>query len=202
MRDLNKKEKHELAWGVVATMLIVLAITICMSSCESPRELHQRKIIKAKHRIDKIVSRYPELRSLSDTTYTHTDTVVYTNKHYINDSVFIKGGTRIDTVVQINDMDSIFTVLNDNIRLRLDKMTGGQVRASVSVITNYIYETDTLLTRDTIYRERITTENNTIINTKKSFWWSLWFQVKGWLWFVLIIVAILVILRLVFKFLK
>lgn len=196
----SKEKRHDLTVGVVLAGVILFILSLLLTSCETTHELHQRKLNKAKTKIDKLVNKYPELKSLSDTTYTHHDTIVNTNTHYINDSIFIKGGTRIDTVVQVNDMDSIFNVLSDNIQLRLDKMTGGQVRATVTQIPYYIYETDTVHTVDTVIREKIVKETTNIINTEKSFWWSLWFQVKGWLWLILVVVAVILILRLVFKF--
>ena len=197
---MDNQLKKDLWRGLITLLIALITILFLLCSCETTGELYQRKLNRAKKKIDRLTLKFPELKTVSDTTYIISDTTIVNNTHYINDSIFIQGGQRIDTIVQVTNMDSLITILNDNIELRLEEIGGGHVRAAVSVVPHYIYETDTLHTVDTIYREKIVKETTNVVNTEKSFWWSLWFQVKGWLWVILIVAAILLILRVIFKF--
>lgn len=182
--------------------IIFLFLIWFLSSCATQQELRAKKVIRAQKKIKSLVTKFPELKSTKDTTYHITDTTIVTNTKYINDSIFIQGGITVDTVLQIADMDSIFTAYSKDIELQLTRLENGQTRATVSVVPHYIYETDTLHTVDTVFRERLITQNTEIVDVKESFWWNLWFTVKGWLWYILIILGIIVIIVIVLRVLK
>jgi hypothetical protein len=82
----------------------------------------------------------------------------------------------------------------------LKDMGGGQVRGTVIYKDRFIVDVDTFRHTDTIFINTVNNTTTKTLDTNQSFWWNLWFQVKGWIWWILIIVAILVILRMIFKF--
>ena len=192
------KRELNIIIGLLFTIILILSI----SSCQTPAELAQRKLNRDKVRIARIIAKNPSLKSVSNTTYTQHDTTVINKTHYQNDSFYVSGGIRVDTLVQLTDADSIFNVKINDWELKLAKMWGGQVRATVVERPHYIHEIDTVHTSDTIFVINTVNDSVTVVDTKQSFWWNLWFQVKGWLWVILIVAAILVILRVIFKFLK
>lgn len=182
----------------INSLIFVVLLALC-ASCTSAGKLHRKKVGKAKDKITKLVQKYPELKSSVDTTYLVRDTITKEKVVIHKDSIFIKGDVVVDTVINLN-VDSIFSAKFDDIRVELQEIGGGQVRANIIREDHYIHYTDTIKLTDTIYREQIKVVQTDIISTEKSFWWSLWDQVNGWIWWVLIIVAILLILGTVRKF--
>ena len=182
----------------ITSLIFVILLALC-ASCTRAGKIHRNKVGKAKNRIAKLVQKYPELKSSVDTTYVVRDTITKDRIIVNVDSIYIEGKTIIDTVLTLN-VDSIFSAKFDDIRVELYEMGGGQVRANIIREDHYIHYTDTIKLTDTIYREQIKVVQTDIISTEKSFWWSLWDSVSGWIWWVLIIVAILLILGTVRKF--
>tara|TARA_R100000951_G_scaffold116715_2_gene130051 strand:+ start:583 stop:1143 length:561 start_codon:yes stop_codon:yes gene_type:complete len=182
----------------INSLVFVILLALC-TSCTNASKLHRKKVNKAKDRIAKLVQKYPELKSSNDTTYFIIDTITKEKIVIHKDSIFIKGDIIVDTVISLN-VDSIFSAKFDDIKVELYEMGGGQVRANIIREDHYIHYTDTIKLTDTIYKEQIKTVQTDIISTEKSFWWSLWDQVSGWIWWVLIIVAILLILATVHRF--
>ncbi len=176
----------------IASLLLIIFI---LGSCTSTAKLHRNKVRKAKNKIERLVQKYPELKSSSDTTSIVRDTIVESKVVINTDSVYINGGTIVDTVIQFN-VDSTFYAKFEDISVRLEEIGGGQVRANISRTPHYIYYTDTIQYTDTVFVNTINTVKTDIISTEKSFWWSLWDQVSGWIWWVLIIVAILLIMMM------
>jgi len=183
-------------WGLILSLILVF------QSCNTTQELRAKKVMKAQDKINSILLKYPELKTNKDTTINISDTTIVNRTKYIKDSIFIQGGTKIDTIVTWNNYDSIFTAYSKNIELKLAKLSNGSTNAQVKVIPHYIREIDTIRTVDTIIKERIITNQITEINTDKSFWWSLWFNIKGWLWYILIIITIVILVLIIFKVLK
>jgi hypothetical protein len=180
-------------------VLFNLLILLLLTGCATTQEIQNRKLENAKVRLNKIIKMYPELLVGETRVSSTTDTVIKNRVEFLRDSVYIKGGTRIDTVLQINQLDSLFSVFDDMIELKLLNNGFGQVRAQVKVVPHYIYETDTLKMTDTVFREKINTVTTNTINTKPNIFWSFWFFIKGWLWFILVVIAIIFIIRIVFK---
>lgn len=183
------------------SVLLFLLIVLIGQSCMTPAELAQKKLSKAKTKLAKLLVENPGLINESDTTYVKYDTIIVMKESIQYDTIYISGGISIDTVIRFTPYDSI-VVLEDSIsKVVLKDMGGGQVRGTVIYKDRFIIDVDTFRHIDTIF---INTINNTTIktlDTRQSFWWNLWFQVKGWIWWILIIIAILVILRIIFKFL-
>lgn len=199
----NKSETKDLIVGVLSWVALLTILALLMQGCQSPAELHHRKMEKAKTRIGKILVKFPEIKSSFDTTYVKLDTLTTLREIVRTDTVFIQGSAIVDTVIQFTLLDTLFKFSKDNVNVEISQeIGGGPVRAVVNVVPHYIIKVDTFNYRDTVFINTFNTHSVTILDTKHSFWWSLWFQVKGWLWFILVILAILVILRIVFKFLK
>jgi hypothetical protein len=172
-------------------------------ACTTTQELEQRRLNNAKIKIKRLIAKYPQLVSVTDTSYTAKDTIVKLNTIYVQDSVYLAGSNRIDTIFSITELDSIYKVLSimsKEFDFKIQNVGGGQVRATYIEKPRYIYETDTVRYTDTIFKEKTITAKTTVIDTKESFWWSLWFQIKGWIWFILVALIILVILRVIFKY--
>ena len=182
--------------------IIILFLILVLNSCRTPAEFRARKLMNAKNKIDRLVLKFPELKVTKDTTYYLSDTTIINRTKYINDSVFIAGGTTIDTILQLGSIDSVFTIFAKNIELKLLKLANNNIKATVSVVPHYIYEVDTLYSKDTIFRDKIIIKNTEIINTEKSFWWSLWFTLKGWLWYILIILGIIILVMIILRVIK
>lgn len=187
----------------IINWFILIIVLLNSMACTTTQELEQRRLNKAKIKIKRLITKYPQLVSVADTSYTTKDTVVKLNTIYVRDSVYLVGTNRIDTIFSIAELDSIYKVLSimsKEFDFKLQNVGSGQVRATYIEKPRYIYETDTIRYTDTVFREKIITEKTTTIDTKQSFWWSLWFQIKGWIWFILITLIILVILRVIFKY--
>lgn len=183
-------------------LVLYLYLILVFTSCGTTQELRQKKIMRAQDKINKILLKYPEIKTNKDTTSVTSDTTIISRTKYIKDSIFIQGGTKIDTVITWNNYDSIFTAYSKNIELKLAKLSNGSTSAQVKVIPHYIREIDTIRTVDTIIKEKIVTSQITEINTDKSFWWSLWFNIKGWLWYVLVIITIVILVLIMLRMLK
>lgn len=182
-------------------VLLSFILILIGQGCQTPAELAQKKLSRAKTKMAKLITENPTLLSSTDTVMVKYDTISIERKTVQYDTIYIKGGISIDTIVRFTPYDSIVVLEDDKSKVVLVDMGGGQVRGTVTYKDRFITEIDTFYHSDTVFVNTVekTTTNN--INTTQSFWWNLWFQVKGWIWWILIIIAILVILRTIFKFL-
>lgn len=183
-------------------VLLSFILILIGQGCQTPAELAQKKLSRAKTKMAKLILENPSLLSSTDTTLIKYDTITVDRKTVQYDTIYIKGGISIDSIFMFNPIDSTVTWEDDISKIIVKDMGGGQVRGITIYKDRFITEIDTFYHSDTIFVNTVnkTTTNN--INTTQSFWWNLWFQVKGWIWWILIIVAILVILRTIFKFLR
>lgn len=181
-------------------LIIFAFMLVLVWGCMTPAELAQHKTDRAKAKLDKLLLEFPELLKKNDTTLVKFDTVTMSKEIIRFDTVYRDGGISIDTIVEISNFDSVFTVFSKEMEIRIEKMGGELVRARGIIKPYYITEIDTFNITDTIFIKTVETNTIQTIDNKPSFWWNLWFQVKGWIWLILIIIAILVILRVIFKF--
>jgi len=183
------------------SVLLFLIIVLIGQGCMTQAELAQKKLSRAKNKLAKLLVENPGLVDVNDTTYTKYDTITLIRETIEYDTIYIAGGISIDTIVRFTPYDSI-VVLEDNIsKVVLKDMGGGQVRGTVIYKDRFIVDVDTFRHTDTIFVNTVNNTTTKTLDTHQSFWWNLWFQVKGWIWWILVIIAILVILRMIFKFL-
>jgi hypothetical protein len=204
-KEVSEETSKDLTIGIASIIALFLLIALLLSSCTSSQEISQRKLERAKRKMDKLILNNPSLIKESSSTTIKYDTVINNRVIHVKDSIYIPGSVKIDTLVQFKSNDSIIishnNLLVELLRLGADKSGRDQFKVNVKETPRYIYRIDTLTVRDTVFMTETNKIKTITIDTKPSFLWSLWFQVKGWLWFILIIVAILVILRIIFKFL-
>lgn len=204
-KEVDEETAKDLTIGIASMIALFLLIVLLLSSCVSTQELNQRKLERAKRKMDRLIMNNPSLMNESSSITIKHDTLINNRVIHVKDSIYIPGSVRLDTLVQFKSNDSIIishnNLLVELLRLGADKSGKDQFKVNIKEVPRYIYEIDTLLLRDTVFMIETNKEQKIILDTKPSFLWSLWFQIKGWLWFILIIVAILVILRIIFKFL-
>lgn len=181
--------------------LIIFAFMLVLAwSCITPAELAQRKTERAKAKLDRILREFPELLDTKDTTLVKYDTITMSKEIIRFDTVYREGGISIDTIVEISNFDSVFTVYSKEMEIRIEKLGGELVRARGIIKPYFITEIDTFNITDTVFINTIQTNTIQTLDNQPSFWWNLWWSIKGWIWWILIVIAILIILRVIFKF--
>jgi hypothetical protein len=175
-------------------------VAITMQSCLTKAERFLKRQEKAKQRIEDILKKYPDLKTITVTEITTRDTVIQNDTFIYNDTLVTKQEI-VDSTFYYK-LDSVYKVQEGNIEALFEFAENNKFKFKVIKKPEYIYVHDTLYHRDTIVNTNTIIKEREVVNTTKNFWFNLWLAVKGWIWWILIIVAIIVILRLIFKFLK
>lgn len=127
----------------------LILLLFFLSSCSiGLLSKHERKVERAKSKIQKLVKKYPELK------FTSTDTVE------IQD-------IRIDTLItkQI-DTTVVNKITHDTVTIETERAVVKYRVVKDSVYLGFHVKPDTLIKIDTVYREIIT--NTDVINTEKN----------------------------------
>ena len=170
---------------------IYFMLLLIFTACISPLEKHVKKREKAKERISSILRDFPELLS-SDTMYlTKIDTHVTERVITFRDSIYIPKEV-LDTSVQIQ-FDSIYTLHKGNLDVVFQLKKDRTILLDIINKARTIYYTDTIRIHDTTFNTVTKIEYRTTIDTKPSFWWSLW------LWLVILVAAFIIIYKLTRK---
>jgi len=184
-------------------LFILSLIVFTLSSCQSYLTVHKNKVERAKRKINKIVLQYPELKTLSDSTVVTRDTVIE-NKTYVHYDTITTKKEVFDSTLYFK-MDSTYNLQQGNIEAVLRfyrENNNNKLEYKIIKIPEYIAYRDTIYLQDTTVNTNTTTSKTEVIDTKPDFWWNLWSQVKGWLWVILVAIIVIVLIRIVFKFLK
>jgi hypothetical protein len=177
--------------------IIYLLLLTFFTACISPYEAHIKKSERAKERIASILRDFPELLS-KDTLYiTKIDTHVTERTIVFRDSIYVPKEV-LDTSVQIQ-FDSIYTLHKGNLDVVFQLKKDRTILLDIINKARTIYYTDTVRIHDTTFNTVTKIEYRTTIDTEPSFWWSLWFNVRNWLWLVVLLVVFIVIYKLVRK---
>ena len=179
--------------------LIFLALAASLNPTFGQTNHRKNKIERAKRKIERILTRFPELKTTTNTIVIKHDTV-------INFEII----TEIDTVV-IQEVDTILPLFNYNDDTTVFTAIMGLDTFQVNVITKELkvyqpsktfYIRDTIRFSDTIINTVTVHKETTIVDKSKDFWFSVGKTLKGWIWWILIILGIVVILKLVLDKIK
>lgn len=174
--------------------LMVSALAAGCSPAMSQTLKKQRKIERAKRKIERILNKYPELRNTETVTVTLHDTI-YEDKVITEiDTIIIDGTDTIVPIINIDQDSSKFIAIVDSDTFVVDIKTK-YIHIKEPPKTYYIRDTITI--KDTIVNTVTKIKEVHVVNTTKNFWFSLWLAIRGWIWWIFIILGIIVIIKLV-----
>lgn len=181
----------------ILSLIIGLAIAILLTSCVGMRDTTKKKE-KAKKKIERIIAKYPELRKTKDTTIIKYDTL-------IQDKIVEYRDTIVTDKIVIDSnfyyvMDSVYRIQQGNIEALFEFTKNKQFNFKIIKEPEIFYIHDTIHYKDTIVSKNVTVKQTDVINTTGSFWYNLWRTIKGWIWWILIVISILYVIRLILKF--
>lgn len=181
-------------------LMVAAGAAMVCQSCLTQAERFLKKQEKAKRKIDRLVKKYPDLRTIKDTTIISYDTIINNDTIIYNDTIITKQEV-MDSSFYFS-WDSIYRVQQGSIEALFQISKDKKIEYKIIKQPEYIHVHDTLYHRDTIVNTNTVYKEREIINTTKNFWFSLWLSIKGWIWWVLVIIALLLILRMLYKILK
>jgi hypothetical protein len=179
--------------------MVVTLVTIA-TSCVSQNIAHKRKVERAKKRVERIINRYPELKTITETKIVTRDTQIHERVIEYRDTIY--------TTREVLDssfyfaLDSTYRIQQENIEALFQFTKDNKFNFKIIKQPEAFYIHDTIRVVDTTFTNNTTITQQQLINTKPSFWFNLWLAIKGWIWWVLIIIAILLILTALVKILK
>lgn len=182
-------------------LLIVAALAaIIATSCLTKHERFLKRQERAKQRIEDVVRKFPDLKTITITEIVTKDTVIQNDTIIYNDTLVTKQEI-IDSAFYYK-LDSVYKVQEGNIEALFEFAEDNKFKFKVIKKPEYIYVHDTLYHRDTVVNTNTIIKEREVVNTTKNFWFDLWLGIKGWIWWILVILAIVIILRIIFKYIK
>jgi hypothetical protein len=179
--------------------LIYLASATLIYSCKSQEELSKLRKERAKQKINKIIDRYPDLASYQIDTVIRYDTII--NNKIITEVDTIILPAVLDTISILDTTKRIDTFyLNNKTDYVIINKDNKTVTVNLKPKTYYIH--DTIRFSDTIVNTVEHIKIQKVVDTTKDFWFNLWLSIKSWIWWILIILGILLIVRLVLNKVK
>lgn len=181
-------------------LMLAASAAILSTSCLTKAERFLKKQERAKQRIEDILKKYPDLKTVTVTEITTRDTVIQNDTFIYNDTLVTKQEI-VDSAFYYK-LDSVYKVQQGNIEALFEFAEDNKFKFKIIKQPEYIYVHDTLYHRDTIVNTNTIIKEREVVNTTKNFWFNLWLAVKGWIWWILVILAILLVGRLILKYTK
>ena len=184
----------------IFSLLMVVTLVTITSSCMSQNVAHKRKVERAKKRIERIIYKFPELKTITETKIITRDTQIHERIIEYRDTLY--------TTREVLDssfyfaLDSTYRIQQENIEALFEFTKENKFNFKIIKQPEAFYIHDTIRVTDTTFTNNTTITQSQLINTKPSFWFNLWLAIKGWIWWILVIVGLIVGAVLILKILK
>jgi hypothetical protein len=178
--------------------MVVTLVTIT-TSCMSQNVAHKRKVERAKKRIEKIINRYPELKTITETKIVTRDTQIHERVIEYRDTIYTTREV-IDSSFYFA-LDSTYRIQQENIEALFQFTKDNKFNFKIIKQPEAFYIHDTIRVVDTTFNNNTVITQKQMINTKPNFWFNLWIQFKNWILALIVMLLVSIIVGIIFKIL-
>lgn len=178
-------------------LIIFLASATLLSSCLTQYERNNNKLIRAKRKIEKILTKYPELKTTTDTVILRYDTIIENRIVEYRDTIVTERVTMDSSFYY--KLDSVYKVQQGSIEALFKFTKDNKFDFKVIKQPEVYYIHDTIRFSDTIINNTTTVHTKEIINTKDNIWYSIYSTIKNWIWLILLGIIVFLIIKLIIK---